>query len=278
MDTSKRDEGFVRKTWDFYAQNRRSFIWRETPKPYWVFVSELMLQQTQTTRVAEKFPLFLATFPDFKALAEASLPRVLEQWQGLGYNRRARFLKEAATTIYNTWAGILPADVAILRSLPGIGPNTAASILSFAFNLPTVFLETNIRTVFIDHFFPDEDKVSDDRLLPLVSAHLDRERPRDWYYALMDYGVELKKNKKNEAGRRAKSYVKQSGFKGSRREVRGATVKVLLSEPTGIYEAALFSRLAAMELNPDHLHEAVSALVTEGFVVKDASGLYKLSE
>jgi A/G-specific adenine glycosylase len=245
------DAAFRRLVWEYHGHYRRSFEWREQPEPYRVFISEVMLQQTQTGRVAERFPVFLTRFPDFPALADASLGEVLAAWQGLGYNRRARFLHEASRTIAGDWGGVLPADEASMRSLPGIGPNTAASILAFAFNVPTVFIETNIRTVFLHHYHP-EAGVPDKALLALVARTLDHGRPREWYYALMDYGVHLKREHGN-ANRRSPHYSRQSRFEGSVRQVRGAILKAMVP-PSGT---------GGVDMSADLLLEAVSTRMGE---------------
>ena len=178
--------------WDFYHQNKRDFAWRHVDNPYYVVVSEIMLQQTQTHRVITKYEEFIGAFATFESLAAASLRDVLTVWQGLGYYRRARFLHQLAQIVVNEYNGVLPQDPKILQTLPGIGPNTAGSICAFAFNKEVVFIETNIRTVFIDSFFRDKENVTDKELLPLITMTLDQENPREWYYALMDYGVFLK--------------------------------------------------------------------------------------
>ena len=201
--------------------------WRETRDPYHILVSEIMLQQTQVDRVRAKYDEFLAAFPDLAALAAASFDRVLAAWQGLGYNRRAMFLHRTARIIVREHRGRVPDDIAALLALPGIGAATAASIRAFAFDAPVVFIETNIRRVFIHEFFPDREEVTDADLLPLVAAALDRRSPREWYYALMDYGAALARQVPNP-NRRSRSYVRQSRFEGSDRQVRGAILRALV--------------------------------------------------
>lgn len=187
-----------------------------------------MLQQTQTYRVEPKFEQFIATFSTFEMLAQATLAEVLSVWQGLGYNRRAKFLHQAAHIIVQKYDGILPDDPEILVELPGIGPATAASMTAFAYNKPTVFIETNIRAVFIHTFFPpDESSIADKVLLNLIEQTVDLANPREWYYALMDYGVYLKKLHKNPS-RRSKKHVKQGVFEGSARQIRGKIIKFLI--------------------------------------------------
>jgi len=186
-----------------------------------------MLQQTQVDRVALKFNPFIKKLPDFAVLAGAPLSKVLRLWQGLGYNRRALNLKRAAEIVIKEYNGMLPDSPDVLKTLPGVGKATAASIAAFAFNKPVVFLETNIRTVLIHHFFNNKKSVHDEKLLPLAACFLDRKNPRKWYSALMDYGTMLKKQFGN-ASRRSAHYKKQSRFEGSKRQKRGKILRLLL--------------------------------------------------
>lgn len=219
---------FRRKIWCFYELNRRSFPWREHITPYRVFISELMLQQTQTHRVEPKFQNFIQKFPDFNSLATATFGEVLGYWKGLGYNRRAQYLQLCAQKITQDYNSQLPREPEILQTFPGIGPGTAGSIAAFAYNIPTIFIETNIRTVFIDHFFSHREGVHDRELMPLIEEALDIDSPRDWYYALMDYGVFLKKSQSNPS-RKSAHYSKQQQFKGSNRQIRGKILEFLLA-------------------------------------------------
>jgi len=231
-------EGLTRRTrtrfrdsvWRFYRKHGRSFPWRQTDDPYCILVSEVMLQQTSTSRVLGKYDGFIASFPDFPALAESPLRTVLEQWRGLGYNRRAIALQKTAALVLSEFEGRLPSDPESLERLPGIGRYTASALAALAFNRPTVFIETNIRTVFLDLFFHDRMEVRDRDILPLVEATLDRASPREWYYALFDYGAALKKT----AVSRVKSahYRRQGRFEGSNRQLRSAILAVLLANST----------------------------------------------
>lgn len=217
---------FKKIIWNYYATHGRHFDWRGVDDPYKVFVSEIMLQQTQTARVAQKYAQFLQAFASFEQLANASLKDVLLQWQGMGYNRRGMYLHKAAQIIVKDFGGQLPNDPTILVELPGIGPATAASMCAFAYNRPTLFIETNIRAVYIHCFFPGKENVHDKEIMPLVQATLDYDNPREWYYALMDYGVMLKKAVINPS-RKSKHYTKQSKFEGSDRQIRGMILKIL---------------------------------------------------
>jgi A/G-specific adenine glycosylase len=208
------------------AELYRPMPWREDTRPYYVLVSELMLQQTQVDRVIPKFEAFIAHFPDERTLAAASLSEVLTLWSGLGYNRRAKYLHEAAKMIMKDFDGIFPSAYDDLLRLPGVGPNTAGAILAYAFNQPIVFIETNVRTVYFHHFFEDGDKIPDSQLKKVVEETIDKDNPREFYWALMDYGASLKKQ---GVGRIQQSahYKKQSALKGSAREIRGQIVRVL---------------------------------------------------
>ena len=222
--------------WQYYREHRREMAWRETTDPYAIFVSEVMLQQTQVARVHTKYAEFMAAFPDFSSLAAAPLEEVLRVWQGMGYNRRAKMLRDAARMVMETFGGRLPETPEGLVTLPGIGPATAASIAAFAYNAPVVFIETNIRRVFIHFFFPNEEKVHDDRIRPLVRQTLDWMNPREWYYALMDYGAMLKGAIENP-NRRSHGYTVQSSFSGSDREIRGRVLRYLLENGSSSRDA-----------------------------------------
>ncbi len=263
---------FIRRVWEYHRRYRRSMEWRDEITPYGVFVSEVMLQQTQVARVRERYPRFLTRFPSFDALAAASLREVLEEWSGLGYNRRARFLREAAGMVVDRFGGVLPKDPAVLEKLPGIGSNTAGSIAAFAWNRPTIFFETNIRTVYIFYFFHGETGVGDEKLRPLLEATLDRERPREWYYAVMDLGVYIK-GKVGNITRQSRSYARQSPFRGSLREVRGALLGYLASRDHGAGEREL---LDALGFEPERLRTALERLTAEGFILAEEDGVYRI--
>lgn len=214
---------------------RLDLPWRQLSKtseidPYSVMVSEIMLQQTQVQRVVPKFTSFMARFPSTADLAAASLSEVLIEWSGLGYNRRAKFLHQAAIMVQTEMDGIYPHTVAEFEKLPGIGKNTAAAIVVYSFNVPVVFIETNIRSVYLHHFFKDQLNIPDSKLLPIIEATLDKKNPRQWYWSLMDYGSYLKKIVTNPS-RRSQHHSKQSIFNGSKRQVRGQVLQALMNGP-----------------------------------------------
>jgi A/G-specific adenine glycosylase len=220
---------FQQTVYDHFKAHGRDLPWRKTEDPYKILVSEVMLQQTQVPRVMEKYGEFVKAFPDIYSLARAPLREILNVWQGLGYNRRALALKRAAQHLMSRFSGEIPQDIDFLGSLPGIGNATACAICAFAFKQPTVFLETNIRTVFIHHFFNTGTGIRDAHIIPLVAQTLDHKDPRLWYHALMDYGAVLKKRYGNPNTKSA-LYQRQGRFEGSNRQIRGAILKALLRD------------------------------------------------
>jgi A/G-specific adenine glycosylase len=255
---------FQERVWDYYAKNGRSNLpWRAaevdgTFDPYKILVSEIMLQQTQVPRVIEKYTQWIALFPNVGALAAASLADVLSAWQGLGYNRRAKFLHETAKIIASSKKYMFPRTRQELMELPGIGSNTAAAIVVYAFNEPQVFIETNIRTVYLHHFFDGTDRVDDKMLLPIIEESIDYENPREWFWALMDYGVYVKKTHQNPA-RKSKHHTKQSTFEGSDRQIRGKIIKLLT---TGAHNSTELQKA----INDPRMQRIVSNLVDEGMI------------
>lgn len=284
---------FIEAVWSYYElHGRRDMPWRETHEPYQILVSEVMLQQTQVSRVIPRFHDFLALFPDVHSLAAAPLRDVIASWSGLGYNRRARFLHETARRVVDEHGGRIPKDVGVLQTFPGIGVNTAGSISCFAYNTPVVFIETNIRRAMIYHFFSKnssqadsqpglwtgdlvaedpgdtwfqprtpEGLIDDKMLLPLVEATLDHENPRTWYYALMDYGNALVRYMPNP-NRASRQYVRQSRFEGSRRQVRGRVIRML----SGVHSASAEALSDWTGTDSDRLLGVLEDLKREGLV------------
>ena len=227
-------KAFQKKIWKYYRAHGRDLPWRHTKNPYHILVSEIMLQQTQVSRVLVKYKEFLRHFPTLHALSQSSITDVLKVWQGMGYNRRALALHRLARS-----TSTIPRKFDVLVDLPGIGPYTAGAIMVFAFNKPVAMIETNIRRVFIHEFLSPSDSplsirgraegVGDEQILKLVTATLDHKNPREWYYALMDYGAMLAKTVPNP-NRRSKHYTKQSKFEGSHRQLRGEVLRLLLAK------------------------------------------------
>ncbi len=221
-----------------------------------------MLQQTQAPRVVDKFNLFIKTFPSFTTLATAPFKEVLIVWQGLGYNRRALGLQKLAQIVVHEYKGKLPRTPEELVHLPWIGPHTAGSIAAYAYNYPSIFIETNIRSVFIHEFFGDADEVHDKELLPYIEAVLDRDHPREWYNALMDYGTWLKALNKNPS-RKSTHYTKQSTFHGSNRKLRGMILRDLSKGDATLGE---LSDRYLEEYDESQVSEALLKLTKEGLI------------
>jgi A/G-specific adenine glycosylase len=260
MRGEKAMKAFRAAVWRHYrAAGRHDLAWRKTKHPYKILVSEVMLQQTQVPRVIEKYKEFLKAFPTVRALAQAPLADVLRVWSGMGYNRRAKYLREGARVIVEEYGGRVPKDAATLRQIPGIGPYTASAVLIFAYNVPDTMIETNIRAAYIHHFFPNHKKAVNDRdLLPFISKAAEGQDPREWHWALMDYGSHLKKLHGNPA-RKSAHYAKQSKFDGSIRQVRGAILHELHKGP---------SSLNKLPFEKDRIESALAGLARDGLIIK----------
>lgn len=249
--------------WNYYnAHGRHDLAWRQPDSDgeldaYKVVVSELMLQQTQVSRVTIKYHEFLTTFPTVQSLANAELADVLKVWSGLGYNRRAKFLWQSARSVVGQ-NGTFPDTLSGLITLPGIGKNTAGAVLAYAYNKPQPFVETNVRTVFIHHFFNGTSEVADADILAKLGETLDHKHPREYYWALMDYGSHLKQTIGN-VSRQSKTYTKQSKFEGSKRQVRGEVLRQLAEQPMTLNELA--------EVIPDErLKTVLNELLNESLI------------
>lgn len=247
---------------EYYYANGREMPWRDDPSFYAVLVSELMLQQTQVSRVMIKYAEFMARFPTVESLAGASLAGVLQVWQGLGYNRRAKYLHEAAKQVVN---GGAPVDMEQLMKLPGVGANTAAAIMNYVYNESTPFIETNIRTVYLHHFFPQGVDVSDREIIERVISTIPDESmgidARTWFWALMDYGSFLKVQGSNHLSS-SRQYRKQGPLTGSVREVRGRIITALVAQ--SLNGDALRAQVEA----DDRFELALSGLISDGLVAQ----------
>ena len=254
---------FQELVWQKGRELYRDMPWRCDTRPYYVLVSELMLQQTQVARVIPKFETFIEYFPDEDALAQASLADVLRLWQGLGYNRRARFLHEAVRIIVNEYQGVFPSDEAGLISLPGVGKNTAGAVRAYSFNQPSIFIETNVRTVYFHHFFQNQENISDKELYEMVARTMDVEHPREWYWALMDYGSWLKAQGISNISR-STHYTKQLPLRGSLRETRGVILRQLVGR-----EAVLIEDLRTQIAMDDRFDTALAGLIRDKLLTQN---------
>ncbi|MDE2213253.1 MAG: A/G-specific adenine glycosylase [Patescibacteria group bacterium] len=232
-----------------------------------------MLQQTQVDRVIPYYWAFIKKYPTPRVLARASLTEVLSAWQGLGYNRRALRLRNAAQILSDRYKGRFPRTLEEIQSLPGVGRYTARAVGAFAFNTPAILIETNIRTVFLHHCFPRRGKaVPDSKIEARVAEALNSSgmRPRTFYAALMDYGSSLKRSGVKLNAQSAQ-YKKQPAFKGSSRELRGAIIRLLLDRP---YKGEMLARKCKRPLF--EVDAVLTKLKKEG-LVEERKKMFSLS-
>jgi A/G-specific adenine glycosylase len=258
---------FQELIWQKGRELYRAMPWREDTRAYYILVSELMLQQTQVERVISKFLTFVERFPDEKSLANASLGEVLSLWNGLGYNRRAKFLHEATKMIVTEFGGVFPLTIESLQRLPGVGRNTAGAIMNYAFDKPVVFVETNVRSVYFEHFFQNGEIVTDKELANLVESTLDKTNPREFYWALMDYGAWLKKNGAARL-QQSKHYKKQSPLRGSVREVRGKIIRLLTEKDVPFFDMKVKFQ------DDDRFDSALDGLIKDGLIQQTKGKLH----
>lgn len=274
MQLNKKEiQRFQKIVLDYFTTSGRTHLpWREKINPYKVWVSEVMLQQTQVDRVIPFFNNWMKHFPDIQTLANASQIDVLKHWKGLGYNSRALRMKKCAEEIVQKYNGIFPKEKSEIEKLSGIGPYTAGAIVAFAYNQSTVIIETNIRRVFIHHFFQDQENVSDDAILELVEKSLPEKDWRKWYWALMDYGSYLGRTlniagKKYNPNVQSKHYNKQSKFIGSDRQIRGRILEILLQEKNNeITLVKLQKGIMELTVDDERIQKILDQLVLENFI------------
>jgi A/G-specific adenine glycosylase len=255
----------------FYQSNKRELLWREEINPYFVLVSEFMLQQTQVSRVINYFNKFITALPTLESLAKAEQHLILSLWSGLGYNRRALYLLNAAKIIYNNYGGIIPHDYNELLKIKGIGEYTAKAVVTYSYNIPLIFVETNIRSVFFIYckdFFEKKEKIDDSTIKQLIEITIDKKNPREWYYALMDLGTELKKEYKDKHIQKSKFFTIQSKFNGSLRQIRGKIIKTLLEKKTISQNELL------LICNDSRTKDCIITLIKENFIYENNNTLF----
>ena len=289
----KKRQNVQRKVWNWYRANAHPLPWRETSNPYHIFVSEIMLQQTQISRVLQKYPLFLKKFPDVPSLAKAPFRTVLQTWHGMGYNRRALYLKQAAERICKNHGGTIPKQEEQLHALPGVGAYTASAIMCFAYGTCHPFIETNIRRAIIHECFPRKQDITDKEILQML-RHIQPPRPRklgearpkgaadsdirrEWYYALMDYGRDALKHVPNP-NRKSKQYTKQSRFEGSTRYMRAKIISYLLTNKKATEEELFLSLKADQHLADISYEDTARALagLTKEHLVKPSRTFFRI--
>jgi A/G-specific adenine glycosylase len=261
----------------WYVPRRRAYPWRGSNDPYAVWVSEVMLQQTQASRVVPAFRSFLRRFPTVRALAAAPRRDVVQEWGGLGYNRRAVRLSQAARAIVRDHGGRIPRDPATLRELPGVGSYTAAAVASLGFGQPVAVVDTNVRRVVARvHVGIDGHEAQAKRVWALADAWLDRDDPVTWNQAVMDLGREVCRSEPRcdvcplsrvcrfrRSGVTARRGPRRQGpFEGSSRQARGAVVDALRSK-WSLTPASLAAEIGFARSRVD---AAVESLVLDGLL------------
>ena len=235
--------------------------------PYHILVSEIMLQQTQIPRVLEKFPQFIEAFPNWETLARTDTQKLFKIWQGMGYWRRAKYLRECAGAVENVYGGTLPKEPEALMTLPGIGHYTAHAVTCFAYQNPKAFIDTNIRRVFINAFFADKQNVTDKEILPIAQNAVWTPNPREWHYALMDYGSLVLGNTRS-LNKQSRHYARQSKFEGSFRSYRAEVIRYLTQNKKAS-QKAIHTHLSN---SPYKTKEILVALAKDNIIHKKGSG------
>lgn len=265
----------------WFEPRRGAYPWRRARDPYRVLVSEVMLQQTQAARVEEAYRRFLRRFPSLRALAAAPRRDVLVAWDGLGYNRRAVALAEAVRTIVREHGGRVPRDPAVLRTLPGVGPYTAAAVASIAFGVPVAAVDTNVRRV-ISRAVGGVEDLGAIRVRELAQAWLDPGDPGGWNQALMDLGREVCRPAPRCEACPLRTTCRWVGggadppsrpprraepFQGSMRQLRGAVVGALRTRPS----ATVRELARGLGEDEERVREAVRRMTAEGLLERQGA-------
>jgi A/G-specific adenine glycosylase len=264
---------------EWYRPRTSLYPWRtDPPDPYRVLVSEIMLQQTQASRVVPMFESFVSRFPTIGSLAAAPKGVVLRAWSGLGYNRRAVALSDAARIVMAAHDGTIPDDPASLIRLPGVGPYTAAAVASIGFGLPVAAIDTNTRRVVSRAILGLQPAVARSRDVNAAARRwLDRSAPGRWNQAVMDLGREVCRplprcevcplssgcRFPSVPRRAAQRTSRRQAFAGSSRQVRGAILRALV----GRSPATLASLVRTTGFDREPVAVAIRALHRDGLVV-----------
>ena len=259
---------FQKKITSWYKVNKRDLPWRRTSDPYHILVSEMMLQQTQVSRVIPKYRAWLEEYPSLQSLADADISRVLRLWMGLGYNRRAIYLQKTAQVVVSQYKGVFPEKEKALLTLPGIGKYTARALLSFAFGKHIPVVDTNIKKVILVAVL-HQDTAPDKNIEEWAARLLPKEHSisaRDWNQALMDYASLELKDKKI-------IIPKQSKFRGSDRYYRGQVLRLLLAQKDcRLSHALLLKKFQGKETA--WLTALLAGLEKDGLVHYDGKQIY----
>lgn len=258
--TKVKINSFRRMIFRWWATHRRDLPWRDTDDPYNILISEVMLQQTQVRRVIPKYDEFLYFFPDVYALAHASPARILKAWKGMGYNRRALYLKKTAEVIIGKYHGEFPKSESDLVKLPGLGKYTARAIMVFAFRKNIAMVDTNIRKIITHFFFKDLPQKEKD-VQSVADALMPKGKSWEWHQALMDYGAQMRQPRAKSRGGRKKAVP----FKDSNRFYRGKIIDLLRIQSW--QEKRLVDHVMGTYYKPRlDVAEIISGLVKDGLI------------
>jgi len=265
---------FQKMIFDWWKVNRRDLPWRHTHDPYKIMISEVMLQQTQVQRVTTKFNEFIDVYPTVEALAMAKTAGTLRIWKGMGYNRRALYLKKAAEAVLQAHKGVFPASEEALRKLPGIGLYTARAILVFSFKRDIAMVDTNIRKI-ITHFFFQDQKQPEKIIQEVADQLVPKGKSWEWHQALMDYGA-------IELSRKLKVYqvykvIKSKPFIESNRFFRGRIMDKLRENDRKEKD---MRRLLKQEYQKDaeSASNLINGLIKDELIVRSQGGIISLPE
>ena len=267
---------FQNRIFSWWARNKRDLPWRHTHDPYTILVSEVMLQQTQVSRVIAKYEEFLYFFPDVYTLSHATAAKVLRVWRGMGYNRRALYLRKAAKMVVEKWKGEFSESERQLSTLPGVGTYTARALLVFAFKKQIWAVDTNIRKI-ITHFFfkgkPQKESVIDDVAQQLVPEN----KSWEWHQALMDYAaLRLRDVKRPFAqGKFSKKLRRSIPFRETNRFYRGRIVDRLRGGQVG--EKKLLKELVGTYHKSEDLFQTILVgLERDGLIARTKNNMVSL--
>lgn len=255
----------------WWKKNKRDLPWRHTHDPYKIMVSEVMLQQTQVSRVLAGYREFIERYPTVKVLAKASTSDVVKIWKGMGYNRRALYLKQAARAVVDRYGGTFPKSEKELVKLPGLGTYTARAILVFAYRQNTACVDTNIRQI-ITHYFFDEKPQKPSIIQAVADQLLPLGKSWEWHQALMDFGaLELNVSRVTYHVSRKKTIP----FRQSNRFYRGRIIDRLREGK--IREASLITEFqTTYGKSREFILTIIAGLARDGLLARFARGVIGL--
>ncbi len=272
--SKKRILSFQMMIFAWWKKNQRDLPWRHTRDPYKILVSEVMLQQTQVTRVVSKYKEFLRQFPDIDTLANASPAQVLRAWKGMGYNRRALYLHKAAQIVGQEYHGKFPKDEKLLTKLPGLGKYTARALLVFAYKQDISLVDTNIRQI-IAHFFFSDKPQKESIIQDVADQLLPKGKAWEWHQALMDYGALRLARARSGQAFGNKALQRQKPFKDSNRFYRGRIIDRLREGE--ISEKKFLNELEKTYTKPGaFLRSIIASLVKDGLMQRTSRGALRL--